>query len=170
MNPLHQTHILLVEEHPHIATALRRAFESAFPGQCLVEVTPVAETALDTLRGGTVDLVVVDSHALDMSGIALIRHARVTSPPTRALLITTLPSPEMERLARRLGAAYLPKPFSFQEFLCVAGGLPTGEKEREDTPGNYPERGKRTEATDCRTCNLRALQKRRAAWTSSFSL
>jgi DNA-binding response OmpR family regulator len=54
-----------------------------------------------------------------MSGLELIRHVRQTSPQTHLMLITGFGSPQVEKQVRNLGATYLSKPFSLQEFMAI---------------------------------------------------
>ena len=109
--------ILIVEDEPRIALALSRALEHRPPGEYRVEISPMAETAMSKMQGKPFDLVVTDMRMPGMGGLALIRHLRQHSPQTSTMLITAFGSPEIKDAAQRLGATYLPKPFSLQEFI-----------------------------------------------------
>jgi DNA-binding response OmpR family regulator len=118
--------ILIVEDEPRIALALCRALEFPGRGDYEVEISPIAETALTKLESGPFDLIVTDLRMPGMGGLEFIRHVRQTSPQTQTMLITAFGSPEIEELTQRLGATYLPKPFSLQEFVDTAERILSG--------------------------------------------
>jgi DNA-binding response OmpR family regulator len=118
--------ILIVEDEPRIALALCRALE--FPphgprGARKVEISPVAETALTKIQSEPFDLVITDLRMPGMGGVELLRQIREISPSTRLMLITAFGSPEIEDVTQRLGAVYLPKPFSLREFVATVEDL-----------------------------------------------
>lgn len=115
---MEQKKILIVEDESHIALALCRALEFPASGTHRVEISPVAETALSKLESESFDLVVTDLRMPGMGGIDFLRLVRERYPRVRTMLITAFGSPEIEDLAQRLGAAYLPKPFSLQAFVA----------------------------------------------------
>ncbi|HSJ57053.1 MAG TPA: response regulator [Anaerolineae bacterium] len=109
--------ILIVEDEPRIALALCRALELPVSGTPQVDISPVAETAIAKLQSESFDLVITDLRMPGMGGVELMRHIRDTSPHTRLMLITAYGSPDVEDVTRRLGAAYLPKPFTLRDFV-----------------------------------------------------
>jgi DNA-binding response OmpR family regulator len=115
--------ILIVEDEPRIALALCRALELPVSGTPQVDISPVAETALAKLQSESFDLVITDLRMPGMGGVELMRYVRDASPHTKLLLITAFGSPDVEDVARRLGAAYLPKPFSLREFVYTVEGI-----------------------------------------------
>jgi DNA-binding response OmpR family regulator len=110
--------ILIVEDEPRIALALCRALEFPPRGANKVEISPVAETALAKLKSEPFDLVITDLRMPGMGGVELLRQVRGISPSTRLMLITAFGSPEIKEVTQRLGAVYLPKPFSLREFVA----------------------------------------------------
>jgi len=111
--------ILIVEDEVRIALALCRALEHRLGASCNVDISPVAETALPKLQEKQFDLLVTDLRMPGMGGLNFIRHVRETSPQTRTMLITAFGSPEIQDVAQRLGAVYLPKPFSLRHFVST---------------------------------------------------
>lgn len=99
--------------------ALCRALELRLDPGYKVDVSPVAETALDKLGPEPPDLIVTDLCMPGMGGLAFIRQVREANPQTRTLLITAFGSPQVEETARRLGASYLSKPFTLQTFVTT---------------------------------------------------
>jgi len=118
--------ILIVEDEPRIALALCRALELPVRGSPQVDISPVAETALAKLQSESFDLVITDLRMPGMGGVELLRHVRNTSPHTRLMLITAFGSPDVEDVARRLGATYLPKPFSLRDFVSTVERILAG--------------------------------------------
>ena len=120
---MEEKRILIVEDEPRIALALCRALELPVHGSPQVDISPVAETALAKLRTESFDLVITDLRMPGMGGVELLRHVRDQSPQTRLMLITAFGSPDVEDVARRLGATYLPKPFSLRDFVATVEGI-----------------------------------------------
>jgi len=115
--------ILIVEDEPRIALALCRALELPVPGSPQVDISPVAETALAKLQSEPFDLVITDLRMPGMGGVELMRHVRHAHPNTALMLITAFGSPDAEDVARRMGATYLPKPFSLHDFVSTVEGI-----------------------------------------------
>ena len=111
--------ILIVEDEPRIALALCRALEFPLHDDYKVEISPVAETALSKLKNEHFDLLVTDLRMPGMGGMELLRQIRTASPHTRAILITAFGSGEVQEVVERLGARYLPKPFSLRDFVAL---------------------------------------------------
>jgi DNA-binding NtrC family response regulator len=119
--------ILIVDDEPRIALALCRALEHSLGRQHEIDISPVAETALKKLESRPVDLLVTDMRMPGMGGLAFIREVKQIHPQTQAMLITAHGSPDIEDLAVRLGVAYLPKPFSLQEFIAMVEEMLGGQ-------------------------------------------
>jgi len=109
-----QTRILIVEDEAVtrdlIATLLRKEYA----------VTAVADTAtaLDQLKGGTFDLLVLDLNLPDGDGLAL---ARAMGPrPGPAVIMVTARSDDVDRIiGLELGADdYITKPFNPRELMA----------------------------------------------------
>jgi two-component system response regulator PilR (NtrC family) len=118
-----QKRILIVEDKlPNVMT-LCRALLHPMAGEYQVEVCPLADIALKRLKYEEFDLIVTDLRMPGTSGLDLIRHVRQTRPQTHTMLITAFGSPELENETRRLGAAFLSKPFSLHEFIATVQGI-----------------------------------------------
>lgn len=122
--------ILIVEDEARIALALCRALEFPAGGVHRVEISPVAESALSRLEKESFDLIITDLRMPGMSGAEFLRLVRDRYPEARTMLITAFGSPEIEDLARRLGAAYMPKPFSLQAFVTHVQEIMAGEEQK----------------------------------------
>jgi DNA-binding response OmpR family regulator len=123
--------ILIVEDETRIALALCRALEHSLGDRCEVDVTPVVETALPKLKDTDFDLLVTDLRMPGMGGLKFIRHVREASPKTRTMLITAFGSPEIQDVAQRLGAVYMPKPFRLRDFVATVKSVLNGDDESE---------------------------------------
>jgi CheY-like chemotaxis protein len=109
--------ILIVEDERPVADALCRVLRMPQSGGYHVASCESGEAALTALQADRYDLMITDLRMPGMSGIELIERARQISPSTRSVLITAFGTAEIEARARDLANAYLPKPFSLQDFL-----------------------------------------------------
>jgi DNA-binding NtrC family response regulator len=116
---MEQKRILIVEDELNNVMILCQALLHPMAGDFHVEVCPLADIALKRLRYEQFDLVVTDLRMPGTSGLELIRHVHQTRPGMRTMLITAYGTPEIEDQARLLGAAYLCKPFSLQDFISA---------------------------------------------------
>ena len=122
--------ILIIEDELQITMTLCRALVHPIGGGHQVEVSPLADVALKRLKYEQFDLIVTDLRMPGMSGLELMRHVRQASPQTHMMLITGFGSPEIENQVRRLGAVYMPKPFSLQEFIATVHRVLDEDRER----------------------------------------
>jgi DNA-binding response OmpR family regulator len=111
--------ILIVEDEAHTATILYRALNDVFGSGYRAHICPLGEAALSRLREEAFDLVVTDLCMPGMSGLELMEEVRQSNPETPVLVITAFGTPEVEGRVRQLGAAYLAKPFSLQDFVAT---------------------------------------------------
>ena len=109
--------ILIVEDERPVADALSRVLRMPQSGGYRVASCESGMAALAALQAERYDLMITDLRMPGMNGIELIERARQISPSTRSILITAFGTTEIEARARNLANAYLPKPFSFQDFL-----------------------------------------------------
>ena len=114
MNP---STILIVEDENRVATALGRVLSMAQGGGHTVITSASGEEALTKLREIPIDLVISDLRMPGMNGLDLLEAAHQISPNTRSILMTAFGTLEVEQRARYLANAYLPKPFTLQDFL-----------------------------------------------------
>jgi len=123
--------ILIIEDELPMAMTLCSALLHPMSGGYQVDVCPLADVAMKRLRYEQFDLIVTDLRMPGNSGLELIRHVRQTDSRTRMMLITGFGSPEIEQQVQGMGAVYLPKPFSLQEFVAIAQRLLSEDKELE---------------------------------------
>ena len=109
--------ILIVEDERPVADALCRVLRMPQNGGYQVTWCESGEAALTMLQAERYDLMITDLRMPGMNGIELIERARQISPSTHSVLITAFGTAEIEAQARNLANAYLPKPFSLQDFL-----------------------------------------------------
>jgi DNA-binding NtrC family response regulator len=135
--------ILIVEDEPRIALALCRALEFPPSNKRCVEISPVAETALSKIRSKAYDLIITDLRMPGMSGAEFLRQVHDLCPGTPTMLITGFGSPEVEDLARRLGAVYMSKPFSLRCFVEQVDEIITADQEKKhNIPAHRNGRGR----------------------------
>lgn len=116
--------ILIVEDEPGVAHALKRALELAAETQRYqVETCASAEEALEFLRGNPVTLLVTDFRLPGMNGDELLLAARQIQPDVLSVLVTAYDNPELEQQASMLANGYLPKPFLLRDMLSTIQGV-----------------------------------------------
>ena len=111
-------HILIVDDESKLTRSLREMLVYS-DRDYRVNIAHLGTEALDILGDHPIDLLVTDLRMPGISGLELIRQVQEIDPQTRTMLITAFGSPEIEDLARKLGAAYLPKPFDLLEFVAT---------------------------------------------------
>jgi len=102
--------ILVVDDEELMRDACRQVL--APEGFALKEASS-GEGVLETIRGESFDLVILDLRMPGMDGMEILRRLQQESPDTAAIVITGYPSVESAVEAMKLGAAdFLPKPFT----------------------------------------------------------
>lgn len=124
--------ILIIEDELPMAMTLCSVLLHPMSGGHQVDICPLADIALKRLRYEQFDLIVTDLRMPGRSGLELISQVRQTNSRTRFILITGFGSPEIEDQVRGLGAVYLPKPFSLQEFVAITQRLLSGNEEQAE--------------------------------------
>lgn len=115
------SHILIVEDERHIAEGVRFNLEA--DGHT-VTIADTGESALEILRGGACDLVVLDIMLPGISGFEVAVELRRTRNFTPILMLTARGRPEDVLRGFEVGADdYLPKPFELAILLARANGL-----------------------------------------------
>lgn len=110
------TRILLVEDEPKMAEAMRRVLVAE---HYTVDHARDGAEALGFLDLGTYDVVVLDRILPDMTGVEVIRSMRGRHIATPVLMVTALSALEHRIEGLDAGADdYLPKPFAFSELLA----------------------------------------------------
>ncbi len=110
------TKILLVEDEPRMADAIRRVLVAE---RYTVDVGRDGGEALALLGQTTYEVVVLDRLLPDMTGIDVLRQMRARRVKTPVLMLTALSALEHRIEGLDAGADdYLPKPFAFSELLA----------------------------------------------------
>jgi DNA-binding response OmpR family regulator len=108
--------ILLVEDEPRMAAAIRRVLAAE---HYTVDLAQDGEEALAFLDGKAYDVVVLDRMLPGISGDDVLRTMRDKGVPTPVLMLTALSALEHRVEGLDAGADdYLPKPFAFSELLA----------------------------------------------------
>lgn len=113
--------LLIVEDERRVADFLRRGLKAE---GWTVEHAPDGEAALDALRGGCFDVVLLDLMLPGISGHDVCRRLRAQGNQTPILMLTALDGTAACITGLRMGADdYLTKPFDFEELLARIGAL-----------------------------------------------
>ncbi len=88
--------------------------------------------ALEEIGRGSVGVLITDYVFSESDGIEVLRKIKTSRPEIHVLLITAYGSPQLERLARDIGAFdYFEKPFDMKAVVAsVARALVTPERRR----------------------------------------
>jgi two-component system, OmpR family, KDP operon response regulator KdpE len=108
--------ILVVDDEPAIVRFLRASLESQ---GYLVSSAGDACTALDMVRGGTADLVVLDLGLPDMDGLDVVRQIRDSGETLPIIILSSRDNESAKVAALDSGADdYVAKPFGIDELLA----------------------------------------------------
>ncbi|GGJ44712.1 response regulator transcription factor [Deinococcus roseus] len=108
--------VLVVDDDPRMLAMVRRGL--AFEGYRVLEA-PCGQDALQVLRNGEVDLVVLDVMLPDLSGLEVLRKFRAAGEDTPVVLLTARDKPHQQVEGLEVGADdYITKPFSFEVLLA----------------------------------------------------
>jgi len=106
--------VLVVEDEPEVAI-VTRGFVERHPGFQVVAVAPTGEQALDAAETLAPDVVLLDVHLPDMSGLTVLRRLRSRGSRVEVVAVTAARDLETVRMARTQGVRhYLVKPFDMQ--------------------------------------------------------
>ena len=120
--------VLAVDDEPAVTILIRRVLENA---GYEVKTAASGEEALETMKGFTPDLLIVDKNLPRMNGYEVVKAARAHLPHLPVMVITAAPDP-MGLQAERIDS-YLPKPFrSLEAFrAAVAEAFERNQSARE---------------------------------------
>lgn len=108
--------LLIVEDESRVADFLRRGLKAE---GWTVEHAPDGEAALDAMRGGRFDVVLLDLILPGITGHDVCRRLRLQGNQTPILMLTALDGSAACISGLRMGADdYLTKPFDFEELLA----------------------------------------------------
>jgi DNA-binding response OmpR family regulator len=110
------THILIVDDEERIVSFVRRGLTAA---GYLVSSTGTGYEALETLRGGEIDLVLLDLGLPDISGLDVLARVRADGLTVPVIALTARDSARDIAVGLDGGADdYIAKPFTFDELLA----------------------------------------------------
>lgn len=103
---------VVVVDDDFIVVRVHTRFVESVPGFRVVATAPTGAAALDAVREHEPDLVLLDVHLPDMTGIEVLRRLRAEGNEVGVLMVTAAREVEQVRAARTGGAVgYLVKPF-----------------------------------------------------------
>jgi EAL domain-containing protein (putative c-di-GMP-specific phosphodiesterase class I) len=106
--PTREKSVLVVDDDPAVARALRRVLEAA---GYTVSVVGGAQLAVEAITNNAFDVVISDIQMPGMTGVELLRSIRALDLDVPVILMTGVPTVETAIEAVNLGALqYLPKP------------------------------------------------------------
>jgi DNA-binding NarL/FixJ family response regulator len=109
--------ILIADDHAVVRAGYRQFLE-AEPSITEVGEAASGDGTLDALRRGQWDLLLMDIHMPDRSGLDILKHVSASFPDIRVLIISGLPEEQYARNVLRAGASgYLSKDGSPEELL-----------------------------------------------------
>lgn len=101
--------ILIVDDHRFFREVIKECLEGEWPSMLLEEAEDVRE-ALEKVQTFHPDLIFMDIHLPDGSGLALTRSIKAAYPNTHVVVLTAFGTPEFENHAAECGALrFLPK-------------------------------------------------------------
>jgi len=110
--------ILVLDDDPVVTLSCKRILGAEGYSISTVEK---GEEALNQLSKGDFDLLISDVRLPDISGMEVLREARIVKPKTDVVIITGYPTLEDARESTNLGASeYIEKPFTPDFMLNVA--------------------------------------------------
>ncbi|MGE0449310.1 MAG: response regulator [Vicinamibacterales bacterium] len=113
-----RTRILIVEDDPGVAALQRRQLQRAGYS---VSVAATLEQAMAAVRGGSIDLILIDFRLGDGSGLDLYEQVRAESWRVPAILVTGFPDQAIAIRALRTGIRdFIPKSAGYLEYLPAA--------------------------------------------------
>jgi len=126
--------ILVVEDEPTIATALRRYLSDE---GYLVEVAFDGETGMDLIQQSDPDLIILDVILPKINGLDICRHIRANGQPdVPILMITALGTSDNVIKGLDAGADdYVTKPFKMREVAARVRALLRRSKNSGNNPG-----------------------------------
>lgn len=110
---------VLVVEDDFMVASIHTRFVERVPGYRVVGVSGTGRAALDDVERLAPDLLLLDVHLPDMSGIEVLRRLRAEGNAVGVIVITAAREADTVRAAVAGGAAhYLVKPFAFEDLAA----------------------------------------------------
>jgi response regulator of citrate/malate metabolism len=131
---------VLVVDDDFMVAGIHTRFVQRTPGFAVVGVVATGEAALAEIRRLRPDLVLLDVHLPDRTGIDVLRELRAAGDDTGVVMVTAAREVETVRAAAAGGAAhYLVKPFEYDDlrarleaFRSAHSALTVGESAAQD--------------------------------------
>ena len=110
------TRILIAEDEPQISAFVERGLRAAGYETVIVDDGP---PALELLRGGTIDLALLDIGLPTLDGLEVLRQIRREGRTVPIIMLTARTSTRDTVEGLESGASdYIRKPFTFEELLA----------------------------------------------------
>lgn len=120
--------ILIVDDHAVVRAGLRQ-FLLEDPAYQDVEEAATGDQALDKLRQGRWDLLILDINMPGRNGIDILKHVVAGSPETKILILSGYPEHQYALNVLRAGASgYLPKESAPDELLKAVRHILQGKR------------------------------------------
>jgi DNA-binding NarL/FixJ family response regulator len=124
----HMSRVLIADDHAVVRAGYRQFLEGEHSITEVGEVTSGSE-ALDALRRKDWDLLLMDIHMPDRSGLDILKHVTTGYPGVRVLIMSGLPEEQYARNVLRAGASgYLSKGGSSDEMLKAVRTVLNGRR------------------------------------------
>lgn len=120
--------ILIVDDHAVVRAGLRQ-FLAEDPAYQDIEEAATGDQALDKLRQGRWDLLILDINMPGRNGIDILKHVVAGSPETKILILSGYPEHQYALNVLRAGASgYLPKESAPDELLKAVRHILQGKR------------------------------------------
>jgi DNA-binding NarL/FixJ family response regulator len=121
--------IVIADDHPLFRVALRTAVAAAVPGAQISETTDLAATLAELEELVEVDLVLLDLHMRDSSGLTGLSALRTQFPSVAVLVVSGHEDPAIVRRALDHGAAgYVPKSTALDDIIAAVRSVLGNQK------------------------------------------
>ncbi|MCP5395990.1 MAG: response regulator transcription factor [Sphingomonadaceae bacterium] len=118
--------IVIADDHPLLREAIRATVEHVWPDRDIVEAGSAAAARAEADKGA-VELMTLDLHMADSSGLQMLMELRQDFPAMPVVIVSASEDPRIQRGAKELGASgFVPKSASLTEmreaFHAIAEG------------------------------------------------
>lgn len=120
--------VLIADDHPIVRAGLRQLLKEE---SSITEIGEAAtgNEALDCIRSGHWDLVLLDIKMPDRSGLDILRQVRASHPDTKVLVLSGFPERQYAMNVLKAGASgYLPKESAPEELLAAMRAVLKGRR------------------------------------------
>ena len=120
--------VLIADDHALVRMGLRQLLEGELAIRDIAEAASGTET-LDKLHAGSWDLLLLDIHMPERSGLDILRQVRSTHPETRVLVLSGFPERQYALNVLRAGASgFLSKESASDELLKAVRTVLAGRR------------------------------------------